>query len=229
MVDLNIVIITNGRSTFPFCLKSFGKNSVNVIRNKRWVDALNEALNLSSCHKFLLRVDDDFIVHPKTVEYMTSRVWSLSTNPDKIGMYYCFLFEDWTNKPITGIKIYNVDALKDIGGFTVDEYGKTDKVTNKKLIKAGYKLIKDKSIVGIHVCAPWEEQLEYERLWSNLAKEPYRKSTHNEMLEYCNRFSDKETLLKYQFNLRENFLNGINQKFRTPFGDYLYEIGMKGI
>jgi len=215
-MNIEAFIITNGRSTYTYCSESIREQTMELkfrtISNKRWVEALGECF-LSCNSDFFLRVDDDFILHPRAVEFMWERMCILK-NVDKLGMFFSHLWEDWTEKRVAGIKIYSVKALDAIRGFKVDKFGKVDKVTNEVLEKAGFLLVKDVSAVGLHSCGAWEEQLEYERLWSELAGFDYKKSTHEEMKNY-----DKP--LEEQYRMRLDWLENKNKVLRTPFGKFL--------
>lgn len=180
-------LITNRRSTLWDCTKSLIQQTcqvpVTIIQNKKWLDALTECLE--RCRSpYFIRVDDDFMLNKRAFEYMWSSVRKL---PDKntMGLYCCQLWEDWTHKAVRGIKMYRTEALREIGGFVPDEFGKVDKLTNAILAETGFAFHTDKSIVGVHACSSLRDQLRYEQLWSAEAKQNYIKSTHNEMKTYA--------------------------------------------
>ena len=64
--DLQIFVVTNERSTFPFVLKGLDEQTINdldvhVIKNMKWVDALNAIVDQCTTGYFI-RCDDDFFL-----------------------------------------------------------------------------------------------------------------------------------------------------------------------
>lgn len=206
-------VITNGRSTLEYCLKSLKNQSVSipvtVIRDLSWKDAL--ASCVEQCKEpWLLRIDDDFILYPDAVEYIWSVVLASGgwVHKTKIVMFSFKLWETWTDVSTFGVKIYHMDALRSIGGFRFCERGKTDKQTVLALGAAGFKHHKDLSIVGLHSCGTWDEQLCYEGLWG------HKKPTRIQMQKYV-------IDLKTQSNLCGSFLVKMNMNNRSGFGKFL--------
>lgn len=222
-MKIEAFIFTNGRSTFDHCLSSTKEQSVleriGVFSNTVLVNALNSALTQCKCSHFV-KVDDDFIFHPRAIEYMWKRFLKLPDN-GKIGIYCSHLWEDWTKKPISGVKIYSVRALNYVGGFIADRHGKVDKSVSARLIYSGYQIYRDPSVVGLHACGAWEEQLRYEQIWNGQASVSHLKSTRNEMQRY-------QVPLIEQVQLRTRFIEEYNGKNRTKFGRWLSKQELKG-
>jgi len=218
-MKLEAFIITNRRSTLKNCVGSVLSQTVQIpvtiIQNMGWSEALSECLD--RCKRdFFVRIDDDFILHPRALEYMWSFVRQLE-NTKKLGLFCCYLWEDWTSKPVRGIKMYRTASVKHVGGFIPDAFGKIDKNTNSALSRAGYDIRIDKSIVGVHACSSLRDQKRYEKLWSNEAKIDYEKSTHSEMEKYARR-----TKLNNQFKLsRTKHLRRVNRSDCGFYKKYL--------
>lgn len=224
MIDLTnkleVFIITNGRSTFEYCHRAIEDQEatfkIKVIRDMKWVDALNACLEQCETPHFL-RVDDDFVLHKHALPYMWE-VFRKHPNVGRMSMYLCLLWEDWTRKIAGGVKIYNKDIVKKLGGFKASKrFGKVDKVFYKAVRRSRYIYTKNKSIVGLHTMGEWKEQLRYEKLWSDQSAAPYQKVTHKRMKRYS-----KD--LEYQWSLRGDFLKRLNRKKRTQFYKYLTQI-----
>ncbi len=224
--EFTIFSFTNGRSTYEYSARSLADSwdrqaEIVVLRDMHFPDAVRECLERCDTPYFF-KVDDDFILHPKAVAYMRKRV-SEYPNPDELGIYYCHLWEDWTSRVRQSVKVYRAEALRHIGGFKADYLGMVDKATKAALERAGFKVVKDQSVVALHACGSWEEQLEYERLWSSMADRPYRKSTHNAMKEYCGTKS-----LDQQYAMRLEWLEDVNRQLNTPFHTFLLEYASAG-
>jgi len=217
--DLTIFCFTNGRSTFKYSAQSITESldlsdRVVVLANMNFLDAM--ARCVAECETpYFLKVDDDFILHPKALTYMRERVLAYP-RPEELGIYYFHLWEDWTSRVRESIKIYNVEALRKIGGFQPDHLGKVDRTTLVKLEQAGFKIVADAGVVALHACGTWEEQLEYERLWSAGAGKSYQKPTHDAMKAYCGTKS-----LDEQYAMRLGFLEAVNRQLDTPFHRFL--------
>ncbi|HSV98612.1 MAG TPA: glycosyltransferase [Sedimentisphaerales bacterium] len=217
--DLTIFCITNGRSTFEYSARSVAESAdlrdrAVVLANLDFLDAM--ARCVEQCETpYFLKVDDDFILHPKALAYMRDRVLAYP-RPEELGIYYFHLWEDWTSRVRESIKIYSLEALRKIGGFQPDHLGKVDRTTLARLEQAGFKVVADPSVVAIHACGTWQEQLEYERLWSAGAGTPYQKPTHDAMKAYCGTKS-----LSQQYDMRLDFLESVNRQLGTPFQEFL--------
>ncbi len=224
--DFTIFSFTNGRSTYEYSARSLADSwdrqaEIVVLRDMHFSDAVRECVERCDTPYFF-KVDDDFILHPKAVAYMRKRVLEYP-NPDELGIYYCHLWEDWTSRVRQSVKVYRAEALRHIGGFKADYLGMVDKATKAALERAGFKVVKDQSVIALHACGSWEEQLEYERLWSSVADKPYRKSTHNAMKEYCGTKS-----LDQQYAMRLEWLEDVNRQLNTPFHTFLLEHASTG-
>ena len=164
---LDVCIITNGRSSFEYVNKSIReqKNVIfdtHIIRDKKWVDANNICLELCSSKHFL-RVDDDMLLHNLSLCFIGSEI--LKRQDDRTCFFLWRLWQPSTSEIVNGIKAYNVDLTKKIGGFKENQIGKIDKlffakVLDKKLGIVGYK----ECVIGIHMSCDAEETLRYSRM-----------------------------------------------------------------
>ncbi|HPC94881.1 MAG TPA: glycosyltransferase [Sedimentisphaerales bacterium] len=217
----SIFCFTNGRSTFDYCVRSLTDSwdrheKTVVLRDMDFFAAT--ARCLEDCETpYFFKVDDDFLLHPKAIAYMRKKVLEYPY-PEELGIYYCHLWEDWTSRVRQSIKVYRAEALRRIGGFQVNDQGKVDEATKAALERAGFKVVADPSVVALHACGTWEEQLEYERLWSAMADAPYKKPTHDAMKAYCGTKS-----LDMQYAMRLGTLESINRRLNTPFHRFLVE------
>ncbi|MEN6424137.1 MAG: hypothetical protein ABFE13_02145, partial [Phycisphaerales bacterium] len=219
--NLSIFCITNGRSTFEYSVRSLMESldlqeQVHVFSGMHFLDAMTKCIEICETPYFF-KIDDDFILHPGAIAYMRNRVREYP-KPEELGIYYCHLWEDWTSRVRESIKVYNVQALRKIGGFQADPHGKVDRTTLARLEQAGYGIVADPGVVAIHACGAWQEQLEYERLWSSMAQESYRKPTHEAMKKYCGTKS-----LDEQYDMRLGLLEHVNEQLNTPFYRFLVE------
>ncbi|MDI6448143.1 glycosyltransferase [Anaerobaca lacustris] len=217
----SIFSFTNGRSTFDYSVRSLTDSwdrheTIVVLRDMPFFEAATKCLK--DCRTpYFFKVDDDFILHPKAIAYMRKQVLEYPC-PEELGIYYCHLWEDWTGRVRQSIKVYRAEALRRIGGFQTNDQGKVDEATKVALERAGFKVVEDPSVVALHACGSWEEQLEYERLWSAMAEVPYQKPTRDAMKTYCGTKS-----LDTQYAMRLDMLESINRQLGTPFHRFLVE------
>ncbi len=219
--NFTIFSFTNGRSTFDYSIRALADSwdryeQIVILQDMHFLEAVTKCL--ADCETpYFFKVDDDFILHPKAIAYMRKQVLEYP-HPEELGIYYCHLWEDWTSRVRQSIKVYRTEALRRIGGFQVNHQGKVDETTKAALERAGFKVVADPSVVALHACGTWQEQLEYERLWSAMAETPYKKPTHDAMKAYCGTKS-----LDTQYAMRLGTLEFINRKLDTPFHRFLVE------
>ncbi len=214
---LEAFIITNGRSTLEYALKALEgqtcKFKITVIRDMKWVDALNRCVKLCKT-KHYLRCDDDHIFHPSAVHFM----WKSIKRKDNTALFACKLWEDWTKRIGGGSKMYNRELVRKIGGFRANHLGKVDKLFSARVRKSPYRLGGGgDSIVGLHCCAPFDEQVSYEKLWSKLATKPYQKTTHDSMKKY-------KKSIKEQYEMRTKFILKLNRKSKSGFYTFIKKV-----
>lgn len=207
MDNLTIFSITNGRSTHAHSLQSIQESArdvpVIIIRDKPWMEALR--LCVDTCPTpYFLRVDDDMVLHPHSVKYISHVLPQVK----RFGIIYWMLWETFTQRVRESIKVYSVNALQAIGGFHADPAtGKVDRTTNPMMERLGWPVIQDTSILALHICGSWEEQQAYERLWGH--EKPQRRS-----MQAC------DLSLEDQTNLRGGFLSRLNQDRGTRFAAF---------
>ena len=209
-MKVEIFVITNGRSTFKYALQSaqnqIGEFPVHVIRDMKWVDALNKCLDICQS-PFYLRVDDDMFIHPLCVKYMLDK----AKKTKSIGAYICRLWEDWSGRSGGYIKLYKTKAAKKIR-FRANKLGKVDKPFFKDMAKTKYKSVKDKSLVGLHACGTIEDEKKYRQLWlKDNAKVFYKEPKELDRA----RKKYKKTV-KQQYELISK-LKDKNKKYKTKF------------
>ncbi len=172
---LSVFSITNGRSTHAYSLQSV--NTANpleryplvILKDMKWIDALNHCLDLCTTPYFL-RLDDDFILHPKALKYFECTI--AKHHCRRIGFYYWMVWDIAKGVIRRSVKAYSTKSLKSIGGFQADaKTGRVDRVTNPLLYKKGYTCWADSSVVAVHACGSPEEQQAYARKWGRSASE----------------------------------------------------------
>ena len=197
---LEAFIITNGRKTLKYVLKSIKKQTVNVkvtvVRDMKWVDALNKCARLSDC-SFYLRIDDDMALHERAVEFYAQQLKLMSSR--KVAWFQCKLWEDWSGKPAGSLKAYSSYITKK-HKFKCSKLGKVDKLMFKKYSKIGFKIKKDnKSIVGLHMLADEDDQALYRSLWrdknSFITAEKFSNTFDNKIHNFSVSLKDQYDLL----------------------------------
>ena len=214
---LEAFIITNKRESFPYCYKTVEDQTlsipIHVIEGMSFVDANNKALR--DCRsQFYFRIDDDFLLNKHTFKFMHS---SLKGNKkrDSIIMYDCRLWEDFTSKVIRGLKVYNSILTNKLGNFKANKLGKIDKTFRDRVERSKFRTMRDRlSVVGVHSCASWGEQVKYEELWTSNASVKHTKTTRDDMKKY-------RKSLSYQAELVNTLLPRINKKRKSSFYKFL--------
>tara|TARA_Y100000034_G_scaffold101776_1_gene126278 strand:+ start:10 stop:681 length:672 start_codon:yes stop_codon:yes gene_type:complete len=209
---LEAFVITNNRSSLKYCMDSVSRQDLNIqvttIEGMSFVDANNKALKMCKS-KFYFRIDDDFLLNKYAFSFMNDTIRANDYN--NIILYDCRLWEDFTQKIIRGFKMYNSDLVRKLGGFSANKLGKIDKLLKKKIESSNFSTIRDKkSVVGVHSCPSWEDQVQYEKLWTDNAVVKHRKTTRSNMKKY-----DKD--LCYQYSLSDDFLVNLNRQNKTKF------------
>ncbi len=168
MISVEAFIITNGRDTFDYALRSLKEQNktikITVIRDMKWVNAVNKCVKLCESQYFV-RVDDDMFLHPYCVSYMYN-VLTKSKKRGRTCAYSYRLWEDWQSKIAGRVKIYNTTLVKKMGGFRSNKFGKIDKTFSSTAKKMKMLIVKNDSVVGVHACAKWEDQQRYRKLWA---------------------------------------------------------------
>lgn len=215
--NLQIFVITNERSSFPYVLKGLEQQTiknldVKVIKNMKWVDALNKMLDDCSTD-FFIRCDDDFFLHPCAIQFIFD---TMMAERDKAVMGCYKLWEDWSRRVSGGIKIYNTARVRKLGGFEENHRGSVDGKFSKKIKESKYTETGNKmSAVGIHARATLEEMLLYEKIWNekvgkNFVKWKPDKKTTKQMKRYTRTVEE-------QFDMRVSLLRKINKKRCSDF------------
>lgn len=218
MNDLEVFVITNGRSTFDSVIRSLKEQSnpikVTVVRDMVWVDALNECVKLCES-EFFIRVDDDMFLHKFAVDYYRSKIPKLK---NKCGIYVCRLWEEWSSKPINGLRMYRTSLARKIT-FKPSKLGKVDKIYRKTMSKMGYEEFRDKAIVGVHALSSEADQLKYRDLWrdknSQLSQSEFKKT-------FDNKIHRVNISIENQYFLLTK-MRKINSKHKTKYDKFITE------
>jgi len=221
--DLQVFIITNERSTFPYARRCLAEQSVKAdtfeIKNMVWVDALNKMVDMCTT-RYLIRCDDDFMLHRNAIEFMLKSFLKKEKEDPNIIMGLFKLWEDWAHRIIGGIKIYRVDYVRELGGFKCNYRGKVDGMFTKAVDKSPYVFTGDKySVVALHTAAPFKEQMRYAKIWSDIGDKPYTKwkpgkKTTKQMQRY------KKTV-EQQYEMTKTFLEDLNKEQDSKFYKFI--------
>jgi len=214
--DLQIFVVTNERSTFPYVLEGLEQQTVDnldvkVIKNMKWVDALNSIVDQCTT-KYFIRCDDDFFLHPCAINFMFNTM--IKKEEAIMGCYK--LWEDWSARVSGGVKIYNTKSVRKLGGFEENHRGSVDGKFSKKIKKSKYTETGSKmSVLGIHARATLEEMMEYERIWNEKVGKVFtkwkpNKKTTKQMKRYTKTVEE-------QFTMRISLLRKLNKKRHSDF------------
>jgi len=214
---LDIFLITNGRSTFQYALQSLLDQqdiicNPQIIKDLPWLEA--NLTIVSRCKsKYFLRVDDDMLLHPKTISFMLKCIKDQDSN---IALRGWRLWEPYSLKVCKGIKIYNHKLVQMIG-FRINELGKIDKPFTEDATKQGFKQVYTDDVVAIHSCSTFEEHLDY----AVKRGEDKGKDFKKEKRWMRNQIGNFNLSLEQQYVLRTDFLETLNTKKKTDFSRYL--------
>jgi len=217
MIDLrgklDVFIITNGRSTFPYCKKSIEKQknvkiNVTLIENMEWLDA-NRKILADCKSEFFLRVDDDMLLNSNALNFMWDVVSKESKN---VALRSWLLWEPYSDKVCRGIKIYTHSIASKLG-FNISKLGKIDKVFAKALVKTSYKRKKHKDILAIHSCSTVQEHIAYAYMRGEQNGPDFKKEKKWMKKSISNCRYD----LPQQYDMSDKFLYNLNKKSKTDF------------
>lgn len=164
----DIFIITNGRSTFEYCHKAIRNQNevvvnVHIVKDKPWIEANNYCVkNCISGH--FLRVDDDMILHPKALLFITYQFNTILKVEKRWAMRFWKLWEPWRGQPVNGIKLYDKRIVGKLGGFRANKLGKIDGTFREDVERSKFHLSADKSMFAVHSCSTFEENLRYAKM-----------------------------------------------------------------
>ena len=201
---LTIYSLTNGRSTHEYSVRSLDADYI-LIKNKDFTVALTECIDTCKT-KFFLVLDDDMFLHPKALKYITDVITKATKSA---GVFFWYLWEDYTQTIRQSVHVYRTEAIKSIGGFTFDSYSKTCVATLKALTDSNWNIHEDKSVIAIHARGTLEETIKYNDLWLKRSK-TYQKQSYKESLKYSKS-------VEYQYSLRDTFLTDLNIRGRNTF------------
>lgn len=187
-IPLTAYIFTGGRATFEWAYKSFEQQTVSVpihtYRNMPLVKAMNDLLD--NCPtRYFIKIDDDFFMHPRAIEYMTWCIFNATGKiKSKAGLWEWKLYEHWSDTKPWSFKIYDANLARQFGGFQDAAQGRIDWKFEKNLMKKNFNRQQDQSVVSLHAASPFvDDQLSHEKFWTDNNRsgglEP-RKGSHHE-------------------------------------------------
>jgi hypothetical protein len=224
MIDLDgqleAYLITNGRSTLPYCERAL-KAQEGVLfktvyhRDLDWLEANRKILR--DCKtRFFLRVDDDMILHPRAVSYM----WHIASGqPADIALRGFRLWEPYSDKVCKGIKIYDTQQARRVG-FRINEIGKIDKPFTKDAEQKNLRIQYEEDVVGIHACSSIDEHIRY----AQMRGEDRGKDFAKEESWMREKIGSYRGTLDDQYALAGGFLRKLNVRLKTGFGAYLRKL-----
>lgn len=211
---ISVFVITNGRSTYDYCIKAIEESEgvcfeYDVIKDMSWIDANNEILYRCKTPYFV-RVDDDMLVHPRCFQYMYHCIDKHDSN--KIAMTQWELWEFYSDRSVRSIKLYNHKLTKEVG-YEINHLGKIDKLFRANCNKYDYKISTFKDIIGIHSCGEVDEHLRYAKMRGEHKGKDFDKKS-----KFIKESISKITMpLSQQFIYRETQLAKMGKKRRSDF------------
>lgn len=217
MDEITIYQFTNGRSTFHYSnaslKKCVRKSPIHVVKNSELGPALNSILETCKTPYFI-KVDDDFFLHPESLRFMASQIPHL---PENWVFYCCILWDNFWGEKRGNIKLYNIDAVKQVGGFHPNKYGRIDCRLLKQIKKHKKSFVMDKSsAVGIHVLGSPDDIELHKTIWGGFSRVDNK--------EAKTFYGDKRGLKKI-FRKRNRILEKINEEDQSKFFHWLKSRG----
>lgn len=215
----DVFIITNGRSTFEYCHRAIKEQvgvlvNVHVVEGMKWVEANNHCLTKSAAG-FFLRVDDDMILHPKAVLFISQQYDGLRKKGRKrLAMKFWKLWEPWRHQPVNAIKLYNRRIVRKLGGFKANRFGKIDAAFKEQVNNSRYSIKANRSMIGIHACGTAEENIEYAKMRGEHKSKDFKKKSKR-LAKDIGRYTET---VEYQYRMATEWrLENINKRYRTDF------------
>ena len=216
---LSAFVITNGRSTYDYCVKALEDSQnvcfeYSVIRDKDWL-AANQEIVKQCVTPFFVRVDDDMLVHPRCIEYMWHCV---KTQHPKVALRQWELWEPYNNRSVRSIKVYTHSLVQRVG-FRINHLGKIDKPFREDCDKMHYDIESQKDIIGIHSCSDIEEHVKYAKMRGEdkgkgfkRKEKDMRKAIKNCKLSLEEQFEQRKSYLVKQNKIRgEDFYGWLHR------------------
>ena len=224
MIDLNeqleVFIITNGRSTFPYVHDSIKeqknvKFQTTIHRDMTWIEANRRILEVCKS-PFFVRVDDDMILNKYAIHFMWHAIQGQSS---RIVLRGFRLWEPYSEKVIKGVKVYQLQKAQELG-FQVSHIGKIDKIFQAKARKKRYKVKYGEDVVGIHCCSNFDEHLRYALMRGEDKGSRFgvEKAWMRKVIKNC------PYSLHHQARLAGKFLRRWNRKHHTNFAKFMRRV-----
>ncbi len=163
-MNVEILVLTNGSTSLEWTMRSLDnqtvKRPVRVMKDMQVIDAMRAFI--SECETdYFVKVDDDFHLHPYAIEFLE---WLLDLIPQS-SLYVCNLWEPWARRFRRGIKVYQLEDLKNIPLRAKPGTGRIDRNYLNDLVEQNKKVVIDHSTVGIHSLREEEDRKKYTKLW----------------------------------------------------------------
>lgn len=203
-----VYFITNGRSTAVAACDYLGRQAgvliTEIVSNERLPHSFNYALHCPE--PYFTIVADDFILYRNAIVYMEHVIRQA---PPEVGMICFRVWDTLISQPIEGIKVYRTQAVRDVGGFRVNEQNKVDRNMLADLPAKGYKVIRDgNTCLALHIHGNLGDLKKYEQLWQ------HRKYYHD--LVKANQVS-AEQQISIGFKFLERFNRENNNEYHQQF------------
>lgn len=165
--DITVFVPTHNRSTLVFCLASLVAQTAKfaektVVHNLSMCDALTVVMRQCKT-KYVLKCDDDFMLHPSALAWMLSDVAAVGWKT-KDAMHWWHLWDIRERRKIQSIKIYSLSAMKTIG-FRCDHFGRVDPLFLRNAKRRGFAIVGHPRVVALHGSGSRNEQIECRLRW----------------------------------------------------------------
>ena len=204
MKKIKLCVFTNGRSSLKHCLKSLNEQSLEldeepwIISGKNLTDAFHSILHATEYFEYFMKIDDDFMFHPRAIEHMQHKVGSNSG-----WLLHSFrLWDVEHGKRIQSVKVYHRRLMlaRKIK-IKADSRGRIDGPFLKRISGVYKGHSKDHSIVALHSHCSIEDIQLHNDLWKNGKKA-----------------NDKKRMsMDEQYDKREEMIDAYNKGHNTLF------------
>jgi len=202
------------RSTHKVSLQSLvdqaGKHTIALVQNEPVPHSFNAVLGCGQ--KFFTMAGDDFVLHPNALNYIERVMRNMQPTT---GLICWRLYDPVLRRSIEGIKAYNTEAVRRVGGFRLDERGKMDNNMWNDLLRAGYRNYKEsKSLLGLHIHGTVDDLDRYEERWGHT--KPYRFQVMANKLTILEQINQGNAVLEKHNSHNRSLFYFFNKKQTKP-------------